>query len=616
MQLQVLNSPFNQEQAELLNRLLPTLTESQKVWLSGFLAASQSVSSAAAPIDTPLAQAVEHPNQNKMQAISKEVTVLYGSQTGNAQGLAKKAASKLEEKDFQVTVSSMSDFKPNNLKKVKNLLILVSTHGEGDPPDNALSFHEFLHGRRAPKLEDLHFSVLSLGDSSYEFFCETGKQFDQRLEELGGTRLYPRFDCDLDFDEPAAEWLEGVLSSLTEVQGGTEAQSGNASPDVPTTTQVAESVYSRTNPFKAEVLENLNINGRGSNKETRHLELSLEGSGLSFKPGDSLGVYPENDPELVQMLIETLNWSPEQTVTINKQGDIRSLKEALISYYEITVLTKPLLQKVADLSKHEDLHALLAKGNEEQLKAYIDGRDLLDLVRDFGPWGSSAQEFVSILRKMPSRLYSIASSLTSNPDEVHLTIGAVRYDAHGRERKGVASILCAERIQPGDTLPVYIQHNDNFALPENPETPIIMVGPGTGVAPFRSFMQEREEIGAEGKSWMFFGDQHFVTDFLYQTEWQQWLKDGVLTKMDVAFSRDTDEKVYVQHRMLEQSQELFAWLQEGAVVYICGDEKNMAHDVHNTLIEIIEKEGSMSREEAENYLAEMQQQKRYQRDVY
>lgn len=616
LQLQVLNSPFNQEQAELLNRLLPTLTESQKVWLSGFLAASQSVSPASASIDTPVAQTVEQPSQKTTQEISKEVTILYGSQTGNAQGLAKKAAAKLEEQDFQVSVLSMNDFKPNNLKKVKNLLILVSTHGEGDPPDNALSFHEFLHGRRAPKLEDLHFSVLSLGDSSYEFFCETGKQFDQRLEELGGTRLYPRFDCDLDFDEPAAEWLDGVVSSLSEAQGEIEAQSGSASPDHITATQVTESVYSRTNPFKAEVLENLNINGRGSNKETRHLELSLEGSGLSFKPGDSLGIYPENDPELVQMLLETLNWSPEQTVTINKQGDIRSLKEALISYYEITVLTKPLLQKVADLSNHEDLRALLAKGNEEQLKAYIDGRDLLDLVRDFGPWGSSAQEFVSILRKMPSRLYSIASSLAANPDEVHLTIGAVRYDAHGRERKGVASILCAERLQPGDTLPVYIQHNDNFALPENPETPIIMVGPGTGVAPFRSFMQEREEVGAEGKSWMFFGDQHFVTDFLYQTEWQQWLKDGVLTKMDVAFSRDTDQKVYVQHRMLEQSQELFAWLQEGAVVYICGDEKNMAHDVHNTLIEIIEKEGSMSREQAEQYLADMQQQKRYQRDVY
>lgn len=616
LQLQVLNSPFNQEQAELLNRLLPTLTESQKVWLSGFLAASQSVSPASASIDTPVAQTVEQPSQKTTQEISKEVTILYGSQTGNAQGLAKKAAAKLEEQDFQVSVLSMNDFKPNNLKKVKNLLILVSTHGEGDPPDNALSFHEFLHGRRAPKLEDLHFSVLSLGDSSYEFFCETGKQFDQRLEELGGTRLYPRFDCDLDFDEPAAEWLDGVVSSLSEAQGEIEAQSGSASPDHITATQVTESVYSRTNPFKAEVLENLNINGRGSNKETRHLELSLEGSGLSFKPGDSLGIYPENDPELVQMLLETLNWSPEQTVTINKQGDIRSLKEALISYYEITVLTKPLLQKVADLSNHEDLRALLAKGNEEQLKAYIDGRDLLDLVRDFGPWGSSAQEFVSILRKMPSRLYSIASSLAANPDEVHLTIGAVRYDAHGRERKGVASILCAERLQPGDTLPVYIQHNDNFALPENPETPIIMVGPGTGVAPFRSFMQEREEVGAEGKSWMFFGDQHFVTDFLYQTEWQQWLKDGVLTKMDVAFSRDTDQKVYVQHRMLEQSQELFAWLQEGAVVYICGDEKNMAHDVHNTLIEIIEKEGSMSREQVEQYLADMQQQKRYQRDVY
>jgi sulfite reductase (NADPH) flavoprotein alpha-component len=241
---------------------------------------------------------------------------------------------------------------------------------------------------------------------------------------------------------------------------------------------------------------------------------------------------------------------------------------------------------------------------------------LLDVVRDFGPVNSSPQEVVSILRKMPARLYSIASSLNANPDEVHLTIGAVRYNAHGRDRKGVCSMFTAERLQPGDTVPIYIQHNENFKLPANPDTPIIMVGPGTGVAPFRSFMQEREETGAEGKSWMFFGDQHFVTDFLYQTEWQKWLKDGVLTKMDVAFSRDTAEKVYVQHRMLEQSKELFQWLREGAAVYICGDEKHMAHDVHQTLIDIIQKEGSLSQEEAEAYLADMQQQKRYQRDVY
>jgi sulfite reductase (NADPH) flavoprotein alpha-component len=606
LQLQVMNSPFNQEQAELLNRLLPTLTESQKVWLSGYLAASQS----AYVSGTPEAPAAEFSAQSIGQTISKEVTILYGSQTGNAQGLAENAGKTLEGRGFQVTVSSMSDFKPNNLKKVQNLLIIVSTHGEGDPPDNALSFHEFLHGRRAPKLDDLRFSVLSLGDSSYEFFCQTGKEFDQRLEELGGTRLYPRVDCDLDYDEPASEWLEGVFGSLRKAQGG------GAAPAPAAASQAGESAYSRTNPFKAEVLENINLNGRGSNKETRHIELSLEGSGLTFEPGDSLGIYPENDPALVDMLLEELKWDSEEMVTVNKQGDVRPLKEALISHFEITVLTKPLLEQAAQLSANEDLRELLSPGNEEKVKAYLEGRDLLDLVRDFGPWGKSAQEFISILRKIPARLYSIASSLSANPDEVHLTISAVRYDAHGRERKGVCSILCAERLQPGDTLPIYIQHNQNFKLPKNPDTPIIMIGPGTGVAPFRSFMQEREEIGAKGKSWLFFGDQHFVTDFLYQTEWQKWLKDGVLTKMDVAFSRDTDEKVYVQHRMLEHSKELFEWLEEGAAVYICGDEKNMAHDVHNTLIEIIEKEGGMGREKAEDYLADMQQQKRYQRDVY
>ncbi|UQZ47356.1 assimilatory sulfite reductase (NADPH) flavoprotein subunit [Bacillus sp. PK3-037] len=604
MQLQVMNSPFNQEQAELLNRLLPTLTESQKIWLSGYLSA-QSVSVLETSGEPAAVSAgVTAP------AISKEVTVLYGSQTGNAQGLAENAGKQLEERGFQVTLSSMSDFKPNQLKKINNLLIVVSTHGEGEPPDNALSFHEFLHGRRAPKLDDLRFSVLALGDSSYEFFCQTGKEFDQRLEELGGKRISPRVDCDLDYDEPAAEWLESVCEGLSEAEGGSAAPAPAAAP------QTGESAYSRTNPFRAEVLENLNLNGRGSNKETRHVELSLEGSGLTYEPGDSLGVYPENDPVLVDLLLQEMNWDPEEIVTLNKQGDVRPLKEALISHYEITVLTKPLLEQAAHLTGSEELRELLAPGNEGKVKAYIEGRDLLDLIRDYGPFSVTAQEFVSILRKMPARLYSIASSLSANPDEVHLTIGAVRYDAHGRERKGVCSILCAERLQPGDTLPVYVQHNQNFKLPKDPETPIIMVGPGTGVAPFRSFMQEREETGAEGKAWMFFGDQHFVTDFLYQTEWQNWLKDGVLTKMDVAFSRDTEEKVYVQHRMLEQSAELFEWLQEGAAVYICGDEKHMAHDVHNTLLDIIEKEGNMTREEAEVYLADMQQQKRYQRDVY
>ncbi|MED3870316.1 assimilatory sulfite reductase (NADPH) flavoprotein subunit [Priestia megaterium] len=602
MQLKVVNSPFNQEQADLLNRLLPTLTEAQKMWLSGYLTASQSTSAEGTPDVSTAA-----PAQTK-QTVSKDVTILYGSQTGNAQGLAENTGKTLEAKGFNVTVSSMNDFKPNNLKKLENLLIVVSTHGEGEPPDNALSFHEFLHGRRAPKLENFRFSVLSLGDSSYDFFCQTGKEFDVRLAELGGERLYPRVDCDLDFEEPANKWLKGVIDGLSEAKGH------SASAAVPAEAPAGTSPYSRTNPFKAEVLENLNLNGRGSNKETRHLELSLEGSGLTYEPGDSLGIYPENDPELVDLLLNEFKWDASENVTVNKEGETRPLREALISNFEITVLTKPLLKQAAELTGNDKLKALVE--NREELKAYTQGRDVIDLVRDFGPWNVSAQEFVAILRKMPARLYSIASSLSANPDEVHLTIGAVRYEAHGRERKGVCSVLCSERLQPGDTIPVYLQSNKNFKLPQDQETPIIMVGPGTGVAPFRSFMQEREETGAKGKSWMFFGDQHFVTDFLYQTEWQKWLKDGVLTKMDVAFSRDTEEKVYVQNRMLEHSKELFQWLEEGASFYVCGDKTNMARDVHNMLVEIIETEGKMSREQAEGYLAEMKKQKRYQRDVY
>ncbi len=603
LQLHVLNSPFSQEQAELLNQLLPTLTDQQKIWLTGYLSAQAALAGSEAVTPAPSAAASAQP-------VSKDVTVLYGSQTGNSEGLAKKTAQHLEEKGFQVTLSSMSDFKPNNLKKINNLLVIVSTHGEGDPPDNALSFHEYVHGRRAPKLDHLSFSVLSLGDSSYEFFCQTGKEFDERFEELGGTRLFDRVDCDLDYDEPFSEWLQGVASSLSEGEAASLPQESAGA------NSTAVSEYSRTNPFYAEVLENINLNGRGSNKETRHLELSLEGSGLVYEPGDSLGIYPTNDPALVDELIQTCGWNAEESVTVHKNGDTLPLKDALTSHFEITVLTKPLLQKIAELTKSESLHALLEEGNEEKLKEYIAGRDLVDAARDFGPFEGTAADFTSILRKIPARLYSIASSLKANDEEVHLTIGAVRYDAHGRERQGVCSILCAERLQPGDTLPVYIQHNQNFKLPQDPDAPIIMVGPGTGIAPFRSFMQEREEMGANGKSWLFFGDQHFVTDFLYQTEWQKWLKDGVLTKMDVAFSRDTEEKVYVQHQMKKQSKELFEWLEQGAYVYICGDEKHMAHDVHNTLLSIIQEEGAMSKEKAESYLANLQQQKRYQRDVY
>lgn len=604
----VINSPFNQEQTELLNRLLPTLTESQKIWLNGYLSASTAAIATTAGEPSLTTSLTE---QQVATPITKDITILFGSQTGNAQSLAKDHGSRLKELGFNVTVQSMADFKPNNLKKIRNLLIIVSTHGEGDPPDTAIAFHEFLHGKRAPKLEDFQYSVLALGDSSYEFFCETGKQFDSRLEELGGTRLYPRVDCDLDYEEPASEWFSGVVNGLN-----LQAESTAPNPISTIPQSIRDSGYSRSNPYYAEILDVINLNGQGSNKETLHVELSLEDSGISFEPGDSLGIFPNNDPELVDLLVKELGFSPTESVTINKQGEVLAFREALLTYYEITVLTKPLLEKFAKIAANPSLDELLAKGNEEKLKAYINGRDILDLIRDFGPLETNAQTFASLLRKLPTRLYSIASSYKANPDEAHLTIGAVRYHANGRDRNGVCSVQIAERIQPGDKLPIYIQNNENFKLPENPDTPIIMVGPGTGVAPFRSFLQEREEIGAEGKSWLFFGDQHFVTDFLYQTEWQNWLKDGVLTKMNIAFSRDKAEKVYVQHRMLEHSKELFEWLEEGAVLYICGDEKHMAHDVHQTLLAIIQKEGQMALEQAEEYVAAMKQNKRYQRDVY
>lgn len=609
LQLKSMISPFNQEQVDLLDRLLPSLTEAQQMWLSGYLASPYRLASSAVNNSFHVAPPTAADG-------SREVTVLFGSQSGNSQGLAKHFSRKLEERGFQVALSSMRDFKPNNLKKIRNLLIVVSTHGEGEPPDNAKSFYDFLHSKRAPRLEGLQFSVLALGDTSYEFFCQTGKDFDKRLEELGGKRVYPRTDCDLDYDEPASEWIENVINSLTPAEKTPPLTGNQKSLTVSSSGSAEKLIYSRTSPFRAEVIDNLNLNGRGSDRETRHLALSLEGANFQFEPGDCVGICPENDPVLVNALIERMGWNADERVPVNKQGELCPLREALLRNFEITVLTKTLLEQAAEMTMNEELEQLLKPENHQGLRSYMEGRDLLDLVQDFSPWQATPTQFVSILRKLPARLYSIASSLKANPDEVHLTIRAVRYTAHGRERTGVSSVHCAERLEPGDTVPIYIQHNPDFKLPSNPDTPLIMIGPGTGVAPFRAFLEEREEIGAKGKTWLFFGDRHFLTDFLYQVEWQRWLKEGVLTRMDVAFSRDTPEKVYVQHRMLEKSRELFEWLEEGACVYICGDEKHMARDVHAALITILEREGNLSQAEAEAYLARLQEQGRYQRDVY
>lgn len=439
MQLQVTNSPFSQEQVENINRLLPSLTESQINWLAGYLSANQ-VKAAPLPADSSIENIPggEVSPQNEDKIISRNVKILFGSDTGNGQTLAEEMFGKLEERDFNVSVSSLDDFKPKNLKNVEDLLIVTSTHGEGDPPDNALNFYEFLNSRRAPKFEDLRFSVLSLGDQSYEFFCQTGKDFDKRLEELGGERLYPRVDCDVDFDEPAADWVEGVLDALR-VQQEVILTDEPSKTGVDSLTDKQPPVYSRTHPFKAEVLENLNLNGRGSNKETRHLELSLEGSKFKFEPGDSLGIFPKNDPSLVDRLIDEIGWNPEEPVLINKRGEQSTFRDALLFNFEITRLTKPLLENAARVFENDALSELLKPGHEDELKTYIDGRDLLDLVQDFKPQDISPSEFIQILRKIPARLYSITSGFNANPDEVHLTIGTVRYHAHGRERSGVCS---------------------------------------------------------------------------------------------------------------------------------------------------------------------------------
>jgi len=504
----------------------------------------------------------------------------------------------------------------------------VSTYGEGDPPDKAVLFHEFVHGKRAPRLDGMRFSVLALGDQLYDHFCKTGTDFDVRLEELGAKRIYARTDCDVDFDEPAKAWMDGVLEALAgpgaQAAGGEVSDSGGgdsllssgsrlASGTATAVQAVAAPAYTRTNPFASEVLENINLNGRGSKKETRHLKLALDGSGLAFEPGDSLGIYPHNDPELVDQVIGEMAWNPEESVPAGKQE--LPLREALIRHYEITLLSKQLLKQTAVFSQ-DGLQDLVQSDAGEKLKAYTRGRDLLDLVRDFSIKRVPAREFVPVLRKLPARLYSIASSQRANSGEVDLCIAALRYQAHNRDRLGTCSVHCAERVDPDDTLQVFVHSNPNFRLPADPDVPVIMVGPGTGVAPFRAFIEDREETGAGGKTWLFFGDRHFRTDFLYQVEWLRWLKQGVLTRLDVAFSRDQGAKVYVQHRMVEKSREFYGWLQEGAHLYVCGSVSPMGADVHATLLSIVQSEGGKSAEEAEAYVKSLREQGRYQRDVY
>lgn len=617
LNLSVTNSPFTEGQATQINELLQTLTPEQKVWLSGYLVANQQLTSGTSDTQGSQIGAVSkdtetmlQQNEPTIQPEKRAITLLYGSETGNAQGLAEIFEERLSNIGHNVTLKAMDEFKSKNLKNVEDLFIITSTQGEGDPPDNAAELHEFIHGRKAPKLEGVRFSVLALGDQTYEFFCQTGKDFDKKLEELGAERLYERVDCDVDYEEDAEKWMANVINTIDSAPEGTQSEQVVSE----SIKSAKEKKYSKANPYQAEVLENINLNGRGSNKETRHIEFLLDNFGEEYEVGDCLVVLPQNDPALVELLMSTLGWDPGDQIQISEDGDTISLEEALTSYFEITKLTRPLLQNAAAYFDNEALEDKVQ--DSEWIQNYIEGRDFIDLLNDFPPEELEPEDLYQILRKLPPREYSISSSYQSLPDEVHITVGAVRYNTHGRDRSGVCSVQFAERIQPGDTVPIYLKRNPNFKFPKNGDTPVIMIGPGTGIAPFRAHMQEREEYGYKGNTWLFFGDQHFTTDFLYQTEWQEWLKDGFLEKMNVAFSRDTDLKVYVQHRIAEHSKEFNEWLEKGASIYICGDEKNMAKDVHQAIRNVLVKEQNLTEEDAESYLKQMKKDKRYQRDVY
>ncbi|MDW4480731.1 assimilatory sulfite reductase (NADPH) flavoprotein subunit [Staphylococcus saprophyticus] len=609
MNLSVSNSPFDQEQAAQLNQIFQTLTAEQQIWLTGYLTAQQGSVAQTTEAPQQVAEYVLNNESESQNNNDRHITVVYGSETGNAQSLAEIFADRLVEHNYTVKLTAMDEIKQKEFKKVEDLFVITATHGEGDPPDNALTFHEFIHSRKAPKLENVRFSVLALGDESYEYFCQTGKDFDAKLLELGAERLADRQDCDLDFDDLAEKWMNKNIEILNQSTGH-----GSTPTSTETVQSAKEKRYSKSNPYQAEVLENINLNGRGSNKEVRHVELLLDNYGESFEPGDWVVVLPQNEPEIVTLLIETLGWDKDIEIPINDDGDTLPLEKALTEHFEITKLTKPLLQKAAELFGNTELLSQI--DNAEWIQQYVDGRDVIDLLTEFPTSELKPETFYKLLRKLPAREYSIASSYEATPDEVHITVGAVRYEAHERTRKGVCSVQLAERIQPGDTLPIYLKKNPNFKFPFDEETPVIMIGPGTGVAPFRSYMQEREELGLSGNTWLFFGEQYFTTDFLYQTEWQAWLKDETLAKLDLAFSRDTEEKVYVQHRIAQQSELFYQWLQDGAAIYVCGDEKHMAKDVHDTIRSVIEQEGDMSEADAEAYLTQMKQEKRYQRDVY
>lgn len=600
--LNPVSSALDATQLSLLQQATSSYSSLQLAWASGYLAA-KSESGQGAQLSPALASAA---------VAAKTLTILYASQTGNAKGVASKLAESAKAAGISVVLKNTSDYKVKSIKNETHLLIVASTNGEGEAPDDAIEFHEFLLGKKAPKLPNLSYSVLALGDSSYEFFCQTGRDFDERLKALGAKQVAPRIDCDVDYDSDSDSWTLSIVESLKEELTQSNAPLA-AVVDLPTAG--ATSQYSKQNPYAAEFSLSQKITGRDSAKDVRHIEIDLGESGLTYQVGDALGVWFENDANLVAELIATLKLTGEEKVKLKIDGanQVFTLTDALTTELEITQTAPAFVEFWAKISGDKALTAIAADKNSA--REYAGEHQIIDVIKA-AETEIDPQFFVEALRKITPRLYSIASSQSEVEEEVHLTVGLVSFDDNGEARTGGASSFLANRLEEGQKVRVFVEHNDNFRLPQSDDTPVIMIGPGTGVAPFRAFMQEREARDANGENWMFFGDQTFTQDFLYQVEWQNYLKSGLLTRMDVAFSRDQAEKVYVQDRLKEQASEVFAWLERGAHLYICGDANRMAKDVHQTLIDIIAEQGNLTSEQAEDYLKSLRSNKRYQKDVY
>ena len=609
-------------------------TGEQRAWLNGYLAGlfsrgpvNAAATAPAAPTAAPL----------------KPLTILFGSQTGTAETLAKKAARTAGKRGFAATVMDMAAFTPAQLAQEENILVIASTYGEGEPPDNAKALHAALtaaHGADSsspvPSLARLRFSVCGLGDTNYVHFCQCAKDFDEHLEKRGATRLAPRADCDLDYEETFSAWLASALTALsgtTPIPGdaGVAAVAGVVDPgpssypsalfpddlDAPATT-TAPPAYTKKNPFPSPVLAVRRLNAVHSAKEVNHVVFSLEGSGLVYEPGDALGVFPQNADDLVAALLAALGCDGEEAVPA-PDGTTTSLRHALTAHYDlgkpsaefIARFGPPVLDTIPSLA---DVDAGAAPGPVTTTATAV--HHILDLVLAHPETRLPPAEFVRLLRKLQPRLYSIASSLRAHPGEVHLTVSAVRYEAHGRPRKGVCSTFLAERCPAGSLASLYVHPNSAFRLPADPSTPIIMIGPGTGIAPFRAFLEERRASAAPGRTWLFFGDQHADSDFLYRDELAALQREGVLTRLDTAFSRDQPEKIYVQHRMMDHAAELFAWLEAGAYLYVCGDASRMAKDVDAALHRVIETAGARTPAQAAAYVQALKAARRYARDVY